>query len=328
MAVLDTSRNWSGTGQLRGGKHGIAFFLALIRFFGPRLAYVFAIPPALYFSFASPDVPATMDFHRRIFGKVPWWKRRWYVFKHFYSFGRAIIDRSAILAGGAKKFTFTFDGEQNIHDAVAAGKGVLLLTAHVGNWEAAGQLLARVKCPINVTGFDKEVPAIRAALDRSAKQHFKLIPLTGSPTDAIQLVAAMRRGELVCMMGDRTYGSPAQTIPFLGGQAPFPIGGYVMAAIAGAPIVTVFSLREPGGHYHFFGFPPVPPHHPPHNQRDAHLRACATQFAARLETIVKRDPFQWYNFFPFWEEPPAPKSEAGGQMPETTATPHVPRATP
>ncbi len=300
MAAPET-KHWSGTGQLRGGKRGIAFFLALIRWFGPRVAYLFAIPPALYFSFASPDVPATMDFHRRVFGKIPWWKRRWYVFKHFHSFGRAIIDRSAILAGGANKFSFTFDGEQNIHDAVAAGKGVLLLTAHVGNWEAAGQLLSRVKCPINVTGFDKEAPAIRATLDRSAKQHFKLIPLTGSPTDAIQLVAAMRRGELVCMMGDRTYGSPAQTISFLGGQAHFPIGGYVMAAIAGAPIVTVFSLREPGGHYHFFGFPPVPPHHPPHHQRDAHLRACATQFAARLETIVKRDPFQWYNFFPFWE---------------------------
>jgi lauroyl/myristoyl acyltransferase len=83
--------------------------------------------------------------------------------------------------GGAKKFSFTFDGEQHIHDAVAAGKGVLLLTAHVGNWEAAGQLLSRVKCPINVTGFDKEIPAIRAVLDRSAKQHFKLIPLTGAP---------------------------------------------------------------------------------------------------------------------------------------------------
>ena len=327
MAAPET-KNWSGTGQLRGGKRGIAFFTALIRFFGPGVAYGFAVLPAFYFSFASPDVPATMDFHRRMFGKVPWWKRRWYVFKHFYSFGRAIIDRTAILAGGAKKFSFTFDGEHHIHEAVAAGKGVLLLTAHVGNWEAAGQLLSRVKCPINVTGFDKEIPAIRAVLDRSARQHFKLIPLTGSPTDAIQLVAAMRRGELVCMMGDRTYGSPAQKIPFLGGEAPFPIGGYVMAAIAGAPIVTVFSLREPGGHYHFFGFPPVLPHRPAHHERDAHLRACATQFAKRLETIVKRDPFQWYNFFPFWEVQPRLKSEFEGQIPETTAPPIAPHPAP
>lgn len=324
-AEHSSSQHWSGTGQLRGGKHGLAFFIALIRFFGPRVAYAFAIFPAVYFTFTSPDVPATMDFHRRIFGRVPWWKRRWYVFKHFYSFGRAIIDRTAILAGGAKKFSFTFDGEHHIHEAVAAGKGVLLLTAHVGNWEAAGQLLARVPCPINVTGFDKEAPEIRALLDRSAQQHFKLIPLTGAPTDAIQLVAAMRRGELVCMMGDRTYGSPAQTVPFLGGAAAFPIGGYVMAAIAGVPIVTVFSLREPGGHYHFFGFPPVPPHHPPHHQRDAHLRACATQFAERLEAIVKRDPFQWYNFFPFWDDNAAPRvanqqsNAPAGPSPDLTA---------
>ena len=309
MSATNPKANWSGTGQLRGGKSGIAFFIAAIRLLGPRFAYVLAVFPAIYFTFASPDVAATMDFHRRIFGAVPWWKRRWLVYKHFYSFGRALIDRTAILAGNAKKFSFTFDGEQHIHDAVAEGKGVLLLTAHVGNWEAAGQLLSRVKVPINVTGFDKEAPAIRAALDRSARQHFKLIPLTGSPTDAIQLVAAMRRGELVCMMGDRAYGSPSASVPFLGSDAMFPIGGYVMAAIADAPIVQVFSLREPGGHYHFFGFPPLRPHRPPHDKRDAHLRQCATQFAERLEVIVRRDPFQWYNFFPFWQKHPVPTTD-------------------
>lgn len=320
MSAPET-KHWSGTGQLRGGKRGIAFFMGLIRFFGPRIAYIFAIPPAIYFSFASPDVPATMDFHRRMFGPLPWWKRRWYVFKHFFSFGRAIIDRTAILAGDTKNFSFTFDGEHHIHEAVAAGKGVLLLTAHVGNWEAAGQLLHRINAPINVTGFDKEADAIRKILLQSAKKNFRLIPLTGSATDAIQLVAAMRRGEVVCLMGDRTYGSPAASIPFLGSNAPFPIGGYVMAAIAGAPIVQVFSLREPRGHYHFFGFPPLEPQRPPHHERDAHLKKCATQFAERLEAIVKRDPFQWYNFFPFWEEQPAPKTEA-------LLTPLTPRPAP
>jgi len=77
----------------------------------------------------------------------------------------------------------------------------------------------------------------------------------------------------------------------------------VLAAIAGSPLVQVFSLRQRGGHYQFYGFPAVPPHHPPHHERDAHLRACAAQFAANLESVVKRDPLQWYNFFPFWDEP-------------------------
>jgi predicted LPLAT superfamily acyltransferase len=295
------TKHWSGTGQLRGGRWGIWFFIMAIRVLGLRAAYVLAVFPAVYFSFASPDVSATMDFHRRVFGALPWWKRRWLVFKHFYSFGRAIIDRTAILAGDRRNFTFQFDGEKNLRDALAEKRGVLLLTAHLGNWEAAGQLLTRIDVPITVTGFDRERPEIRAVLNQASRQNFRLLPLTGSPTDAIPLVAALRRGEVVAMLGDRAYGSPSARIPFFGGTASFPIGAYVMAAIAGAPLMHVFSLREPAGRYRFFGFAAQHPQMPPHNERDAYLKNCAANFARDLESVLRRDPFQWYNFFPFWE---------------------------
>jgi predicted LPLAT superfamily acyltransferase len=298
------AKNWSGSGQMRGGRGGVAFFITAQRLLGLRLTYALVVPVAVYFTFASPDVPATMEYHRRVFGRVPWWKRRWLVFRHFLSFGLALIDRTAILAGDTRHFTFSFDGEHHLREAVAAGKGVLLLTAHVGNWEVAGQLLSRINVPINVTGFDRETPAVRALLNQASKIHFRLIPLTGSPTDAIPLVAALRRGEVVAMLGDRTYGSPSARVPFLGGTISLPIGAYVLAAIAESPLVQVFSLREPGGHYHFFGFTPITPYHPPHHERDAHLLKCATRFATNLETIVRRDPLQWYNFFPYWEQKP------------------------
>jgi len=307
--------HWSGTGRLRGGRWGIWFFITALRLFGLRLTYALLVPPVIYFSFASPDVPATMDFHRRIFGPQPWWKRRWLVFRHFLSFGRALIDRTAILAGDTRHFTFTFDGEQHLRDAVAEGRGVLLLTAHVGNWEAAGQLLSRLEVPINVTGFDNETPGIRSLLNQASKATFRLVPLTGSPTDAIPLVAAMRRGEVVAMLGDRAYGSPSARIPFLGGAALFPIGAYVLAAAAGAPLVPVFSLRERGGHYRFFGFPPQRPTMPPHDQREAYLRECAARFARDLEIILKHDPLQWYNFFPFWDQPePRTQPQRGTEL--------------
>ena len=51
-----------------------------------------------------------MDYHRRIFGVLPWWKRRWFVFKHFFSFGQALIDRTAILAGQTRHFSFSSSG--------------------------------------------------------------------------------------------------------------------------------------------------------------------------------------------------------------------------
>ncbi|MBI3881412.1 MAG: lysophospholipid acyltransferase family protein [Verrucomicrobia bacterium] len=304
-AAPAASPHWSGSGSLRGGRWGIWFFITALRVLGLRITYVLTVPCAIYFSFVSPDIAATMDYHRRVFGPQPWWKRRWLVFRHFLSFGRAIIDRTAILAGGARKFSFTFDGEEHVRRALAEGHGVLLLTAHLGNWEAAGQLLTRLDVPINVTGFDKEDPAIRSLLTQSSRQNFRLLPLTGVPTDAIPLVAALRRGEIVAMMGDRHYGSPAARISFLGGTAAFPVGAYVMAAIAGAPLVHVFSMREPGGHYHFFGFPPQCPQMPTHDKRDAYLCECAARFAGDLETVLKRDRLQWYNFYPFWE-PPAP----------------------
>jgi predicted LPLAT superfamily acyltransferase len=300
---VSKTAHWSGTGRLRGGRSGIWFFITALRVLGLRLTYALLVPPAIYFTFVSPDVPATMDFHRRIFGPQPWWKRRWLVFRHFLSFGRAIIDRTAVLAGDTRHFSFSFDGENHLRDALAEGRGVLLLTAHLGNWEAAGQLLSRLDVPVNVTGFDNEFPEIRALLNQASRAKFRLIPLTGSPTDAIPLVAALRRGELVAMLGDRAYGSPSAHIPFLGGTVSFPIGAYVMAAIAGAPLVHVFNLREPGGHYRFFGFPPQRPQMPSRDQRDAYLRDCAACFASDLETILKRDPLQWYNFYPFWGPP-------------------------
>jgi predicted LPLAT superfamily acyltransferase len=304
MAAANSNQgHWSGTGQLRGGRWGIWFFITALRVLGLRLTYALSVPPAIYFSFVSPDVPATMDYHRRVFGPLPLWKRRWLVFRHFFAFGQALIDRTAILAGMTKHFSFTFDGEVNLRAAAAEGKGVLLLTAHVGNWEAAGQLLTRLQIPVNVTGFDKESPEVRALLNGAGKANFKLIPLTGSATDAIQLVAALRRGEAVAMLGDRAYGSPSAKVQFLGATASMPIGAYVMAAIAGAPLVHVFSLREKGGHYRFFGFPAQRPVMPPHHERDAYLGDCAQQYANNLESVLKRDPLQWYNFFPYWNEP-------------------------
>ena len=193
-----------------------------------------------------------------------------------------MIDRTAILAGDREHFSFTFDGEKNLRDALAEGRGVLLLTAHVGNWEAAGQLLTRLNVPITVTGFDKETPEIRKLLNDASRQNFRLLPLTGGPTDAIPLVAALRRGEVVAMLGDRAYGSPAAGIPFFGGTAAFPIGAYVMASIAGAPLMHVFSLRESGGHYRFFGFPPQHPQMPPHQRARRLFEELRREFCARL----------------------------------------------
>jgi hypothetical protein len=90
-----------------------------------------------------------------------------------------------------------------------------------------------------------------------------------------------------------------------------------MAAIAGAPLVHVFSLRERGRHYHFFAFPPQRLKLPRRVEREAVLGGCATRFAHDLESVLGRDPLQWYNFYPFWErgkiENREPKAEGSAR---------------
>jgi predicted LPLAT superfamily acyltransferase len=294
------SGHWSGTGRMRGGRLGPWFFITALRLLGLRLTRCLVLPFAAGFALISPDVQATMDYHRRVFGPVPRWKRRWLVAKHFNSFGRMLVDRVAILAGNVRHFSFSFDGEHHLREAVAQKRGVLLLTAHLGNWEAAGQLLSRLDVPVNVTGFDNESAGIRALLNQSSKATFRFLPLGGAPTDAIPLLAALRRGEVVAMMGDRAYDGPSANIPFLDGLAAFPLGPYILAGLAGAPLVPVFNVSEPGNHYRFIGFPPQQIEMPPRPHRDAHLRHCAQLFARDLETVLRRNPMQWHNFYPFW----------------------------
>jgi predicted LPLAT superfamily acyltransferase len=87
------------------------------------------------------------------------------------------------------------------------------------------------------------------------------------------------------------------------------VGPYLLAATAGSPLIHVFNVREPGGHYHCYGFPPQRPFLPARKERDDYLRKCARAFALDLERVLQLDPLQWYNFFPFWEKPVPPASD-------------------
>jgi len=276
----------------------------VVRLLGLRFAYACAAPVAAYFSFVSPDIPATIDYQRRVFGPQPRWKQRWFICKHFFAFGLMIIDRFAILSGKARSYSFSFDGEQHLREAIAQGRGVVLLNAHFGNWEVGGKLLERTEAIVNIAGFDRESSSVRDMLDGASQARFRYIKLAGSPTDVLPLLAALRRGEIIAMLGDRAYGTPVTYVPFLGEPAPFPVGPYLLASLAGAPLLHVFSVREPGGHYRFIGFPPEHLTTPAHRDRPGFLSDCATRYAQRLEALVRRHPFQWYNFYPFWNPPP------------------------
>jgi len=164
--------------------------------------------------------------------------------------------------------------------------------------------------------LEKEEARIRRLFDRAlASKMFHLIATDGHPLRAIPVAAALRRGEIVALLGDRSFGGTDILAPFLGSPARFPAGPYLLAAVSGAPIFQTFVVRERRGHYRFFSFPAKFIGREILRAGPAALQPHVAEYAARLAEVAGQYPFQWFNIYPFWDETPAT---------ERTETPSAP----
>ncbi len=318
----DPAPRW--TGRTRGGVFGNWFFITVCRLFGIRVAYFFLVFVAAYFLLgARRAARSSSEYLQRLLGPLSFFRRTVHVYRHFFNYGMALLDRVAILSGRGGAFTYAYDGEEHLREALAEKKGLILLTSHTGNWEAASHLLTRLEAPCSIVGVDNEIEPIRRLLSGAMKErHVRMISAAGRFEHSVEIIAALRRGEIVAMMGDRGGGPPIVETDFLGKPAPFPAGAFLLAAVTGAPLVQVFSFREKGFRYRFTGFPPERLEPPSRDERRAFLEACVRRYVERLESMVRKHPHQWYNFYPFWEKtghehrrddasaPPSPHADA------------------
>jgi predicted LPLAT superfamily acyltransferase len=290
----------------RGGRLGNGFFVVLVRCGGMWLTPFFLCWVALYFLVAAPaGRRASFDLARRLGRGATRRARLWFAFRHFFTFGTLLLDRVAILGGGqAAKYRIEFHGEEHIRQALAQGSGAILLTAHLGNWEAMGHLLTRLQVPVVMVMFDGVDARLRATVEDMARNRsFRIIYTDGSPTTAAAILGALRRGELVGMMGDRAFAGDTVEVEILGGRAQLPIGSYAIGAAAHTQLVHVFAVRRGWRRYRFCGFPAVGLRYRDRRNKRQDLRRWAQDFAARLEEFILAHPYQWGNFYPFFTDP-------------------------
>jgi KDO2-lipid IV(A) lauroyltransferase len=170
---------------------------------------------------------------------------------------------------------------------------VIPLTAHVGNWDLAGRLLARnVGRPTHVVVAPEEAEALKTWLRRDG-DGVRFVARS-RPTISLELMAALRRGEVVALQGDRALGNRGDvSVPFFGRPAPFPVGPFRLASATGAPVAPAFCTLEADRRYRVSVLEPLVV--APGCEEDA-LR----HWVAMLERIVGRRPTQWFNFFDIW----------------------------
>lgn len=190
------------------------------------------------------------------------------------------------------------EGDEHLLAAIAEGRGLVLVTAHLGNWELGGRLLAaRLKRPTHVIVAAEADPRLERFL-RGGPSPVRFVR-RGDPTAMVPLVAALRRGEIVALQGDRALGTRGDALAdFFGAPAPFPLGPFVLGRAAGVPIVPAFCLLDADQRYTVVMARAI------HVAADGEAAALA-QWVAVLEAMIRRAPEQWFNFFDVWSPAPA-----------------------
>lgn len=218
------------------------------------------------------------------------------VFRHFAVCFADLLTTNRSLDAG--RLLAAVEGERCLHDALAARRGLVVVTAHVGNWELAGRLLAaRITRPTHVVVAPETNPQIEQFL-RGGPGPVRFVSRT-RPTAVLQLVAALRRGEIVAVQGDRALGDRSDVpVRFFDSDAPFPVGPFVLARASGAPVVPAFCLLGRDRRYTVTIGEPI------RVEGGGEHRALA-RWVATLESVVRRHPEQWFNFFDVWRHAPA-----------------------
>jgi KDO2-lipid IV(A) lauroyltransferase len=202
-------------------------------------------------------------------------------------------------AGGPlDRWVRAVEGTERVDRAVAGGRGLVVLTAHLGNWELGGRLLAaRLRRPTHVVMAPEADPGLDRVLRRpgEALDHRTL----RSPTDALALVAALRRGEIVALQGDRALGDGHDVaVDLFGAPALLPVGPFVLARAAGVKVLPAFCALGDDLRYLVIVAEPI-------GVGAGGEEEALAAWARTLQDVVRRFPTQWFNFYDVWRAGPA-----------------------
>jgi predicted LPLAT superfamily acyltransferase len=292
---------WDGTSKGSAAGHWV--FFRLISLFGLWPAYLLLVFVAFYYVFKDRTAGRAVRVFRKHLGTKATFAD---VYRHFFSFGMSLIDRYAFLIGKQSLFTFETIREDLIVSALEGKKGAILLGAHIGNWELAGNLLSdRIKAEIHYVMVDAEKSDVRSVSKQALSQR-RVVPIPvgqGGLELVLAVRNALRHNGLVCMHGDRNVGQKSAQHSFLGENVTFPIGPFAIAASTGAPIIPIVVIKRGMSKYFFKAFAPMQFDGVTAENRDKYIFTAMERYVGILEQIVKEHPLQWFNFYDFWAAP-------------------------
>lgn len=298
--------HWSSLRE-RGTILGMRFVIALRLLLGRSLCRAVLYPIVGYF-FLTDDRRRgySRDYWQRIHrikgGPAIGWRNG---LAQYLSFAEKMLETVLAWRAPRQAGRFTVSGLDLLERQRDAGSGGLLIVSHLGNAELSRLTLgADFGRTINLLVHTKHaVQYNRLVAEACRIAPAEMIQVTEiGPATAIDLQERVERGEWIAIAGDRTPVTGdmrTSAVPFLGDDAHFPQGPYLLASVIGCPVYLLFCQRERDGHHVVFE-PFADRITLPRRDKAAALTALAARYAQRLQHHCLQAPEQWYNFYDFW----------------------------
>jgi predicted LPLAT superfamily acyltransferase len=226
-----------------------------------------------------------------------------HVFRHFHCFAATILDRVYLLRGEFQRFDVKLHGKEIPHCQLESGKGCILLGSHLGSFEVLRALgVMQRNFPLKVLMDPTHNRNITRFLDALNPVIASTVIAPDRADTLLMVKESLDAGFFIGTLGDRvsSKGKTARC-QFLGRPAAFPVGPIVLAAMAHCPVILFFGLYRGGNRYEIYFEHFADEIALDRDRRAEKIQLWMQRYAERLEHYTRIAPYNWFNFYPFWD---------------------------
>ena len=261
-------------------------------------------PITLYFVISAREARrVSYEYLGRVRGSPARW---WHVFLHFYCFAATILDRLYLLRGEFEHFDVTLHEKEILLRKIESGKGCILLGSHLGSFEVLRTLgVTQQNFPLKVLMDTSHNQNLTRFLDAFNEKIASTVIVPDRPDSLLRVKESLDAGFLVGMLGDRvSSGDKTTQCQFLGAPAIFPAGPILLAAIMHCPVILFFGLYRGGRRYEIYFEHFAEEITLARDRRTEDVQQSMQRYAERLEHYARLAPYNWFNFYSLWDQPP------------------------